>query len=327
MDTITCILAASEVPSIDLMGEVPVLLSNITQQFNEYGRLVKGRCGEHMFVCVREEDVRVRVSLPKLLRGHSLWNMGISDVMDSIIMASDMLHLPMERAEVRKFDYAGNLEMVYAPELYMRYLGANGRFKRLENPGSLCYSLPSINLNLYNKSREMKAHHDPIPREYQGLNILRYEKGYVKQVAKYFKKDKIKAAMLYDPSFYQTIRKDWYKDYTAIKKIRKPMIDFSSVTTKKQLYSMAIVALVDNYGGVQKMLLDLDEGRKTGKLKRKQSFDLKDAITAASNDKLFTRECELITELDMKMAEAMAIETNNKFRSNGMEDYNWYPGI
>ncbi len=71
------------------------------------------------------------------------------------------------------------------------------------------------------------------PREYEGLNILRYEKGFVKQVAKSFKKEKITAGMLYDPGFYNTIRENWYKDYQAIRKVRKPMIDFTVVKDKE----------------------------------------------------------------------------------------------
>ncbi len=163
MDTVTLILPASEVPNTDLMGEVPVLLSNITEQFNDYGRLVRGRCG-NMVVSVKEEGVKVQCSLPKLLRGHSLGNMGIADVEDSFILISDLLHLPMYKAKVSKFDFAWNLEMDYSPDVYMRYLGRNNRYTRLENPTSLCYNLPSRNLNFYDKVKEMKSNNDPIPQ-------------------------------------------------------------------------------------------------------------------------------------------------------------------
>ena len=307
MDTVTCILSASEVPHTDLMGEVPVLLSNITEQYNDYGRLVRGKCGNHMFVSVKEDGVRVQVSLPKVLRGHSLGNMGVADVEDSIILISDRLHLPMYKAKVLKFDYAWNLEMDYSPDVYMRYLSKNNRYTRLENPGSLCYNLPSRNLNFYDKMREMKANNDPIPKEYEGLNILRYEKGYVKQVAKCFNKEKITAGMLYDPNFYHTIRENWYKDYQAIRKVRKPIIDFRVVKTKKQSYTMGTLALIEKYGGVQEILRDIDEGRKTRRLSKKQVFDLKAVINSASSNKLFTCESELVEELDRKMAAAMII--------------------
>ena len=305
MDTITCILPASEVPHTDLMGEVPVHLSNMMEQANEYGRLVKGKCGKHIYVSVREEDVRVRVSLPKLLREHSLWNVGAMDVKDGIVMISDMLHLPMERATIRKFDYAWNLEMDYSPDVYMRYLGRHGRYKRLENPGSLVYNLPSRNLNFYDKVREVKGANDPIPPEYEGRNILRYEKGYVQQVAKYFNKDTITAGMLYAPGFYRTIRENWYSDYQSIKKLRNTMIDFKVVKTVKQFATMCELAYIDRQGGVLKVLQDIDEMRKTGALSKKQVFDLKKTITDASNEKLLTCESALIAELDRKMAGAM----------------------
>ena len=304
MDSLTCILLASEVPNTDLLSEIPAYLTNHSILSNEYGTLLRGRCG-NMVVSVKEDRVKLQVSLPKLSRGHSLWNMGISDVQDSIVTASDMLHLPIDRALVKKVDFAWNLEMDCTPEVYMKYLGRNSRYARLENPHSLSYNLPSRNLCFYNKIREMKADHNPIPREYEGSNILRYEKKYLKQVAKHFKKDALPVRMLYDPSFYNTIRENWYNDYLNIRKVRKPMVDFEAVKTKTQLYATGTLALIEKVGGVQKMLQDIDEGRKRRRLSGKQVHDLKKAITSVGESKRITTESYLIKELDIKMAAAV----------------------
>ncbi len=325
MDTIELILPASEVPNTDLLGEIPVHLSNVGHHNYEGGISVSGRLGR-LVVGVTDGRVKVSGSLPKWYLGNNLQMIDRNGIHESIVRMSDMLHLPMDRAQVKEFHYAENLEMNYSPDLYFRYLGPNGHYRRYMIDDTLYYKLSGKTLVYYDKIKEYKSHKEPVPRQFKGIHLFRYEKRYL-WAAKCFKRDKLTAAMLYEPDFYQAIKEDWYKDYLSIWKIRKPMINFNIVKTKKQFASMSELAFIESNGGVQKMLLDLDEGRKTRRLSRKQVCDLKKEVTIASNNKQFTCESELITELDMKMAEAMAIKTNNKFRSNGMEDYNWYPGI
>jgi hypothetical protein len=245
-------------------------------------------------------------SICKWFLGDNLQTMGRGDTQRAIEKLSDTLHLPVERAKVTRIDIAQNLMMRYPVDVYLHHLGELKSSTRLLEPNGLYYSQRMGRLAFYNKVKEVRTHHEKIPELYQHGHCLRYEQRYTSRLPNQLGVPEVAASLLYDEAFYSMILQRWKDTYFAINKINDTQINISAMKTKQQLYKMGVLSLIERAGGVTQMLQQISEAQATGKITKKQAYDLRVAVNdAAKCDGNITTPNKAILELDEKVKQAV----------------------
>ena len=300
---ISLILTKDKAPNTDLLGEIPLFLSNVSEHYFENGLSVTGRLG-NMKVNVNEHRVKIGdASLCKYYLGDNLKQMSRSDVKNAFQKLSDEAHLPLSNAEIKSFEYGKNIITKHQPRTYFRYLGNKPHSNRFEQKNSLYYSQNSTQFIGYDKILEYKKGGGIVPILYQNCYLLRLEKRYQKNVARYFNCASITASMLYDEIFYTSIIKDWYNDYQKIHKIQLIKIDFDMINTVTKYKLLGVLELIKLQGGELEAITNLNEAFKKGEITKKQKHDLHQLIKEATNNKLYTKQSDEILELNQKVKE------------------------
>ena len=83
-------------------------------------------------------------------------------------------------------------------------------------------------------------------------------------------------------------------------------MNIEAMKTKKDLYKLGVLALIQQVGGLTKAIEQVNEAQKTGGITKKQALDLRNAIREAGNLKEnIVIPNEAITELDEKLKRAI----------------------
>ena len=308
-DTINCWLTQGDLPGrVDFLGELPGHLTDVaeTERRSTGERWLSGKLGN---LTIRANPYSVFVgggSLCKWYLGDNFQILGLSDTRRAVEALGDSLHLPIWLAKVTRMDVAANLIMSYPVGVYLDHLGDLGRAKRLQQPDSVYYQQAAKQMVFYDKIKEEKAHHEPIPELYAGVNVLRYERRATKRITKVLKVPEVRASMLYDRDFYNKMIAQWADDYKAIQKITYNSVDFKMIQTKKDLYNWGLSGRSQSIGGQAEMLRQIAEARRRGDLTAKQAYDMRAAVKQACKaDGVLVEESDAIQELDRKVAEAV----------------------
>lgn len=290
-----------EIEGIDFLSQTP-LYFDVTGEhcFNGEDVITGNLNGLRVSASRRGVNVS-NGSLCKWYLGDNFKTMERGDVQRAIEKLSDTLHLPMDKATITRIDLAQNFIMKHPTEVYFNHLGSYYPSKRLEQPDGLYYSKHDTLLVFYDKVKEQRAKGQPIPELYSNRNTLRYELRYKARLKDTFKVDKVTGAMLYEEKFYMDIVKRWKNAYMDIKKINDITLNFEAMKTKRDLYTMGLASLIDQQGGQLAMIQQINEAYKKGVITKKQSYDMRQAITEASRATIATVESDVIKELDKKI--------------------------
>ena len=304
-DNIDMRLSIDEVKGIDLLNNIPGLLTKCSQTTFDNGSIsISGYHGS-LKVRVSEQAVKIQdSSLCKWFLGDNFQGLTRGDVRRAVEKLSDELHLPMNRANITRIDIAQNFIMNHEKDIYFNHLGALQYFQRYQQNNGLYYSNGNKTLLFYEKVHEQTVKGQPIPAMYQGRQLLRYEQRYKKRLLQCFNRPELKASTLYDPVFYIDIVNRWKSDYEKIKKINDIQINYSMVKTKKDQALQAILYYVSQRGGELQVINEIKEAYKKGELTKKQSFDLRQQVEDACKAETLTAASEVIHELDTKVKEA-----------------------
>ena len=305
-DTVCFRLLQDEAPGTDFLSETPCFLTDIGEHYYNGVPCISGNLSG-LKVWVNQSAVKVKDgSLCKFYLGDNFSTLGRRATQHAIEKLSDMLHLPMDKADITRLDVAENMIMKHPVSVYFSHLGQLARATRLQEPSGLYYRFGDELLCFYDKPKEQKNHHNPIPPFYQGENVLRYEQRYLNRIAARLKEARITGGTLYNELFYIKLLTNWRDRYKAITKINDFTLNFEAMTTKQQLYKMGLLALAEMAGGQLELINQIVEAQKRGDLTKKQAFDFKKAINDAFLLKGgLTAPNDAIQELDKKIVEAV----------------------
>lgn len=305
-DTVCFRLLKEEATGADFLSETPCYLTDIGEHYYNGVPCISGNLSG-LKVWVSQSAVRVKDgSLCKFYLGDNFKTLGRRDTQRAIEMLSDMLHLPMDRADITRIDVAENMIMKHPVSVYLNHLGQLARATRLPEPSGLYYRIGDECLCFYDKPKEQKNHHNQIPQLYQDRNVLRYEQRYLNRIAARLKEERITGGTLCAEQFYIKLLINWRDRYKAITKINDVTLNFDAMTTKQQLYKMGLLALAEKVGGQLELINQIVEAKKRGDLTKKQAFDFKKAINDAFLLKGgLTAPNDAIQELDKKIVEAV----------------------
>lgn len=307
-DTINFKLSSADVPNVDFLQETPCFLDDATLAFHNFNgeQVVTGSVG-NLKVSINHYQIKVKDgSLCKWYLGDNFKTMGRGDTQRAIEQLSDTLHLPMDKATITRIDIAQNFIVKHPPTVYLNHLGVLRYAKRLQEPDGLYYTRSTERLCFYDKIKEQRAIGEAIPELYKGRNVLRYEQRYTKRLSCQLNVEAVTGALLYDEAFYMALIKRWRDTYNGINKVNDITLNFQAMTSKRQLYKMGVLSMVERVGGEVEMINQINEALKRGDLTSKQAFDLRKEVKEACKVKEgLTVESEAIAELDKKIIEAV----------------------
>ncbi|MDD3322915.1 MAG: hypothetical protein PHS59_15870 [Paludibacter sp.] len=290
-----------EVGGIDFLSQTPLYFDVTGEHCFNGENVITGNLNG-LRVSTSQRGVNITDgSLCKWYLGDNFKTLERGDIQRAIEKLSDTLHLPIDKANVTRIDLAQNFIMKHPTEVYFNHLGSNYPSKRLEQPDGLYYSKHDTLLVFYDKVKEQRAKGQAIPELYSNRNTLRYEMRHKARLKDTFKVDRVTGAMLYEEQFYMDIVKRWKKAYKDIKKINDVTLNFKAMAGKKDLYTLALASLIEQQGGELAMIQQINELFKKGQIKKKQSYDLRQAIKEASRASIATVESDVIKELDKKI--------------------------
>ncbi|MEI8201612.1 MAG: phage/plasmid replication protein [Bacteroidota bacterium] len=307
-DNIDFNLKREQAGNIDLLAEVPLLLKNTSEHsFNDNSSVSVTGYIDKFKVNVTESRVKITEgSLCKELLNDNFQTLTRGDTKRAIEKISDLLHLPVHKADIERIDLAQNFIVRHETPVYYNHLGLLQYYNRLEQNKGLYYNNNNRLLVFYDKVAEYKHKGLPVPELYQNRNVLRYEMRFTRQLLKQFNTPQLIAEMLYDEQFYIDIINRWYFEYKNINKIReKNNIDYTMIKTREQLKQQALLLLIHEQGGELEFYKTISEAQQKNELTNKQAYDLRHLIKEAGQSKLLTCESDVITELDKKVKEAI----------------------
>lgn len=307
-DTVNFKLAKADVGAVDFLEEVPCYLDSQTIGFHDWGgeQVITGSVGGLKVVANRYQIKIKDGSLCKWHLGDNFKTMGRGDVQAAIERLSDTLHLPIGKATVTRLDVAQNFIVKHPVAVYLNHLGMLKYAKRLQEPDGLYYHRRLERLCFYDKNKEQRAKCEPIPDLYKDRNVLRYEQRYTKRLPCQLNVEAVTGVLLYDEAFYMALIKRWRDTYNGINKVNDITLNFQAMTSKRQLYKMGVLTMVERVGGEVEMINQINEAQKRGDLTSKQAFDLRKEVKEVCKVKEgLTVESEVITELDKKIIEAV----------------------
>jgi hypothetical protein len=216
-DSIKLYLPQERAGTTDMLAQTPVFLQNITEH-TKAGQIHYSGYLNNLSIYVSDRGVSVKGSLAKYHLDDNLKTLTRKDTEQAIDSLSDELHLPMQKADVSRIDFAQNFIMKYEPKTYYSYLGESQFFKRFTNPKSLYYKNGNRTKLFYDKQSEAKSKAVNIPELLKESNILRYEIRYKRRLGKQLNEPEITAKTLYKEQFYIKLIDRYILDYQSIHK-------------------------------------------------------------------------------------------------------------
>lgn len=305
-DTVNFKLTADAVEGVSFIEETPCYLDDVATHQYKDDVIITGNLNG-LKVTANRWQVKVKdTSLCKWYLGDNYKSMSRSDTQRAVEKISDLLHLPMQKATVTRFDVACNIIMKHPIDIYINHLGMLAWAKRLLQPSGLYYHKTNEVLCFYDKNREQRTRGEPPPDLYKDRNVLRYEQRFTHRLQSVLNVPAVTGASLYDEGFYKAVLKRWKDTYNAISKINDIQLNFQAMKSKQQLYRFGVLALIERAGGEVDFISQIDEARKRGELTAKQAHDMRQAVKEACKEREgLTAKSDAIEELNKKVAEAV----------------------
>lgn len=308
-DTINFKLQQRDINGVCFLNETPRYIDNVSEHWFSNGAIAFcGNVGGYK-ISVTESGVNIKgCSLTKWFMGDNFKEMGRRDTQQAIENLSDALHLPIEKANITRLDFALNIPVKHPIEVYFNHLGGLNHYKKLlQKSGclSLYYSQNNEQYVFYDKVREQKIKGDFIPELYQDRNVLRIEQRYLKRIAQRLKIDIVTANKLYDVDFFNALYNRLGDTYQAIEKTNNSTINLNEMKAKRELYDMGVMALIEMFGK-ENVISQIKEGQQIGKLTKKQAYDLREAINEVYKRQIkINCQNDVIDELNKRVKESI----------------------
>lgn len=300
-DTVNLWLPIDRAGETDLLTQIPLHLSGITQHSKQDGQVyISGQLGNYR-VNISEQGISLKGSIAKYFLNDNYQTLTRSDTQRAFEMMADEIHLPVDRAKVTRVDLAQNFTMKYAPETYYNYLGDCVHYKRLMQPQSLYYSNRQRIKLFYNKIAEGKKSGLPLPEIWNGANVLRYEIRFTSRLPHQFNLPEVTASVLVDESFYIALVKRWVQEYESINKLHLINFKLSDMNSPKDFFRQMALMKIKEIGQVNAIKLVEDLRAKHAFEKSEYYSRLKRDIKNLCKEPALTSSSELVEELNKKV--------------------------
>lgn len=303
LDTIHLWLPKDRVNNIDLLAEIPLYLSGMTEH-NKAGNItISGHVGNNFRVNVSGNGISLKGSLCKFYYGNNFQTLTRSETEKAIENLSDQIHLPIGEAKVSRIDFAENLKVNYTPQIYYSYLGDCQYYDRLSQPQSISYHNRIRSKIFYDKIAESQKKCFTTPFALKKENMLRYELRFTGRLPKQFNRPIITASLLHNEKFYTGLIKRWEKEYERINKFNIVNLNLLNMSSPKDFFKQMAALKISELGQANAMQI-VEELRARKAFSKPEYYSrLKKEIKSLRVNKGFTDRSDLVIELDQKVQE------------------------
>lgn len=280
-------------------------LSQVIEHYKETGDIYSTGYLKNYKVAFSEQGISLKGSISKYFLPDNFHCLTRSDIAPALEKMSDELHLPIEKATIRRFDFADNIMLKYSPEAYLKRLGDSPHYTRQFWGKTLYYRNGLRQKVFYDKVAEGKKKGDKMPDIWNGQNILRYELRFTSRLTKEFNRPAILAKTLPDEQFYIEVYNKWETEYQNIHKIHSFNFDVEKMKSPKDFWKqIALLAVNDLIG--QEQVMEIVEELKAKKAFAKPEYysRLKRELKELSKSPGLTKSSDMIEELSKKITDS-----------------------
>lgn len=302
-DTLGLWLPNETIKESGYLQRVPTLLTNVKETYKETGEVYFTGSILGMSASISNAGISLKGSICKSYLNDNFKTLTRQDTQRAIEQLEDFLTLPINKADVKRIDFAQSFTTTQNPQNYFTFLGECHHYKRLTQPKSLYYQNGMRTKLFYNKIAEGKAKGQIIPDIWANKHILRYELRYTSRLPYQFNTSQIQAQNLYNEAFYIGMVGRWIKEYETINK-NNSILDKMNIkeieTPKDFMYQMALLQIKEV--GIQKTLETIEQLKAQNQFKHKEYYSrLKADIKKLCKNEVLTEGSTLIAELDKKV--------------------------
>ena len=276
-------------------------LKEITEHTRDDGQVYVSGYLKNYKVNISGQGVSLKGSLAKYFLTDNFQTLTRSDSATAFKMMADELHIPIQKANVNRIDFAQNFLMKHEPQAYYNFLGECQYYKRQPISKSLYYSNTLRQKIFYNKVEEGKAKGLILPDVWNGQNVLRYEMRFTSRLPKQFNKTEITVSDLSDERFYVSIFDKYHAEYEAINKLHLIHFNFSNMNSPKDfMKQLELIAI--NTIGQDKIMQEIENLRLQKAFGKPEYYSrLKKEIKDLCKTPKMTASSDLVEELDKKI--------------------------
>lgn len=301
-DTIHAKLYIDEAERLDLLAELPSKLENFVEHKDlDNNRSYFSAREGNLKIYINQHYLSIYGSIAKWYLGDNLQVLTRKDTELAFNKLSNILQIPLKGANITRLDVANNIILKYPINLYFNYLGNYKRAYRQLDKKTLMYISTNETLCYYDKIAQVKSKRESIPKLFKHSNVLRLEQRYMKTPHKTLKRSSLTVKDLYSEDLYITILKRWEMAYKQINKVRDFSFNFELKTSITDIKNISILYFIEARGGLVELLKEVDIAYKIGNLSRWQRDKLKACFRNISKSKAYTKESELLKELNTKV--------------------------
>jgi len=310
-DTLTLSVRAADVPKIDFMAELPLMLGNLKELHNPLTGLIKvrGTLSDSFHATVSPEGILLTGSLCKHFYGDNQHTLTLGDTREALTRFFADLGLPIEHAHVYRVDIGANYIMESTPETYYPYFGDAKYYTRSVLNTSLYYKNNSRQITFYDKLQEQEAKDVPIIEEYVGKNVLRFEYRIRRNLAERMEREDVRALDLCDPIFYKSLLEKYQQEFLNIEKYSLVDFDPSVLADSKSFFNQLALLGIQSIGGQMVVNDILSRAKKQRVFPSAMSYmRIKNKVKSTCNTPLLTCRSPFVDELSSKISAKMAAE-------------------
>ncbi len=310
-DTVHMFLPTERAGGLDLPAFVPPLLERVTEHYKDGGGYSVSGHLNNLRVSAGGAGLWVKGSLCTYHYKNNFGTLTRQETQHALESLSDVLSLPMSRANVGRVDLGKAMLTRHPPAAYFGELGMCPYYARLHQPESIRYQNGKRVLAFYDKKAEGKQAGLVLPEIWADRNVLRYEGRFVSRLPEQFNRAALVAADLYEEGFYIGIIDRWVKEFDSIKKVNRVDLNLTqAMKSVKDFSQMAERLLLEQLGGEVAALELIEQNRLKGEYKNRTDIKrLKDRIrelsqpVGAASDRVDATS-DLMTELATKVYQA-----------------------
>lgn len=231
--------------------------------FSESGDkvLFAGFCGSMRVVVFNNRALSLQGSLSKYYFNSNIYTPNQNNVQEAIESLSGRLGLDFGDVSVTRLDVASVIVTEHIPRLYYSSMVEKPYFERLQlSENSLLYKTQRRDLSFYDKGSQLIKDGQPIPPEYEGKNLLRYEMRLRKRPVEQLGLQRLTGKDLYSKEVYQRAVRMWLTEFESISKSNKlTMITQDTKHTVKSVRDLFLARAVQSSNRQEDIMRFIDE--------------------------------------------------------------------
>ena len=257
IDTIKLWLSSEDLMDIDIMGELPLKLTNTsTKVKDKTNRTTITGYLDNLFVMLSDAGICISGSLSKYYKGNNMHTLSFVEIKEAFAKINNALGISVEKAKVHRLDITENYVIDYPVLNYFQQMGDMKHNKRLEADNGLYYNGSKQTVLFYGKVKEREEKKEPVLKHFLGKNVFRYELRFMERLGEQFHRKNLYVSDLLDKVFFKELLVIYINQYRKIYK-HKSVLHYSKlqINDRNEFWKQIKLHGMQSLGGEVMLLL------------------------------------------------------------------------